>query len=98
MSDTVYRIVADGGDHGFRTDDVEEAESWSEAGADVYAVSGGMGMNRRDIALMDDGEVAALVTITPMARGGDEVAADARELLGEAFETEATPVEVGRDE
>ena len=53
MSDTVYRIVADGGDHGFLTDDVEEAESWSEAGADVYAVSGGMGMNRRDIALMD---------------------------------------------
>ena len=55
-------------------------------------------MTRRDIALMDDGEVAALVTITPMARGGDEVADDARELLGEAFETEATPVEVGRDE
>ena len=27
----------DGGDHGFLTDDVEEAESWSEAGADVYA-------------------------------------------------------------
>ena len=58
----------------------------------------GMGMNRRDIALMDDGDVAALVTITPMGRGGDEVAADARELLVEAFETEATPVEVGRDE
>ena len=58
----------------------------------------GMGMNRRDIALMDDGEVAALVTITPMAPGGDDLAADARELLVEAFETEATPVEVGRDE
>ena len=55
-------------------------------------------MNRRDIALMDDGDVAALVTITPMARGGDEVADDARELLVEAFETEATPVELGRDE
>ena len=55
-------------------------------------------MTRRDIALMDDGEVAALVTITPMARGGDEVADDARELLVEEFETEATPVEVGRDE
>ena len=37
MSDTVYRIVADGGDHGFFTNDVEEAESWSEAGAEVYA-------------------------------------------------------------
>ena len=55
-------------------------------------------MNRRDIALMDDGDVAALVTITPMGRGGDEVADDARELLVEAFETEATPVELGRDE
>ena len=55
-------------------------------------------MTRRDIALMDDGEVAALVTITPMARGGDDLAADARELLVEEFETEATPVEVGRDE
>ena len=40
-ADTVYRVVADGGEHGFLTDDVEEAESWSEAGADVYAVSGG---------------------------------------------------------
>ena len=37
MSDTVYRIVADDGDRGFLTDDVDEAESWSEAGADVYA-------------------------------------------------------------
>ena len=55
-------------------------------------------MNRRDIALMDGGDVAALVTITPMARGGDEVAADARELLVEEFDVEATPVEVGRDE
>ena len=55
-------------------------------------------MTRRDIALMDDGEVAALVTVTPMARGGDEIAADARELLGDEFETEPTPVEVGRDE
>ena len=55
-------------------------------------------MTRRDIALMDDGEVAALVTITPMARGGDDLAADARELLGDEFDVEATPVEVGRDE
>ena len=55
-------------------------------------------MTRRDIALMDDGEVAALVTITPMARGGDDLATDAREVLVEAFETEPTPVEVGRDE
>ena len=56
-------------------------------------------MTRRDIALMDgDGEVAALVTVTPMAPGGDDLAADARELLVEEFETEATPVEVGRDE
>ena len=55
-------------------------------------------MNRRDIALMDGGDVAALVTITPMAPAGDDLAADARELLGEEFETEATPVEVGRDE
>ena len=54
-------------------------------------------MNRRDIALMDDGEVAALVTITPMARGGEEVAADARELLGDEFDSESTPVEVGRE-
>ena len=54
-------------------------------------------MNRRDIALMDDGDVAALVTITPMP-AGDEIAADARELLVEEFETEPTPVEVGRDE
>ena len=38
MSDTVYRVVADGGDHGFTTADAEEAEEWSEAGADVYAV------------------------------------------------------------
>ena len=37
MSDTVYRIVADGVDHGFLTDDVEEAESLSEARAEVYA-------------------------------------------------------------
>ena len=55
-------------------------------------------MTRRDIALMDDGEVAALVTVTPMARGGHDLADDARELLVEEFETEATPVEVGRDE
>ena len=40
-ADTVYRIVADGGDLGFLTDDVDEAESWSDAGADVYAVSEG---------------------------------------------------------
>jgi len=26
MSDTVYRVVADGGDHGFLTDDVEEVD------------------------------------------------------------------------
>jgi len=37
MSDTVYRVVAADGDHGFLTDDVDEAESWSEAGAEVYA-------------------------------------------------------------
>ena len=55
-------------------------------------------MTRRDIALMDGGEVAALVTITPMAPGGDDLAADARELLVEEFDVEATPVEVGRDE
>lgn len=39
-ADTTYRVVADGGDHGFLTDDVDEAESWSDNGADVYAVSG----------------------------------------------------------
>jgi hypothetical protein len=56
-------------------------------------------MTRRDIALLDDeGDVAALVTVTPMARGGDEIADDARDLLGEAFDVEAAPVEVGRDE
>ena len=55
-------------------------------------------MTRRDIALMDDGDVAALVTITPMHLDGHDLAADARELLVEEFETEATPVEVGRDE
>jgi len=55
-------------------------------------------MTRRDIALMDDGEVAALVTITPMAPGGDEIADDARELLVDEFDSESTPVEVGRDE
>ena len=55
-------------------------------------------MTRRDIALMDDGEVAALVTVTPMAPGGDAIAADARELLVDEFDSESTPVEVGRDE
>ena len=56
-------------------------------------------MNRRDIAIRDaSGEVAALVTITPMHRDAHDLAADAREVLVEEFETEATPVEVGRDE
>ena len=56
-------------------------------------------MTRRDIALLgDEGDVAALVTITPMARGGDEIADDARDVLAEAFDAEAAPVEVGRDE
>ena len=55
-------------------------------------------MTLSTIALMDDGEVAALVTITPMHLDGHDLATDARELLVEAFETEATPVEVGRDE
>lgn len=55
-------------------------------------------MTRRDIALMDDGDVAALVTVTPMDGDGHDLADDARELLIEAFETESTPVEVGRDE
>jgi hypothetical protein len=56
-------------------------------------------MTRRDIALLDDeGEVAALVTVTPMARGGDEIADEARDLLAETFDAEAAPVEVGRDE
>jgi len=56
-------------------------------------------MTRRDIALLDDeGGVAAVVTITPMARAGDEIADEARELLAEVFDAEAAPVEVGRDE
>ena len=55
-------------------------------------------MTRRDIALMDDGEVAALVTITPMAPGGDDLATEARELLVEEFDAESMPVEVRRDE
>jgi hypothetical protein len=49
-------------------------------------------MTRRDIALLDDeGEVAALVTVTPMARGGDEIADEARDLLVEKFDAEAAP-------
>jgi len=54
---------------------------------------------RRDIAILDDeGDVAALVTITPMAPDGRELADDARDTLVEAFDCEATPVEVARDE
>ena len=55
-------------------------------------------MTRRDIALMDDGEVAALVTITPMHVDGHDLADDARELLLEEFDAESTPVTVQRDE
>lgn len=56
-------------------------------------------MIRNDVALLDeDGDLAALVTVTPMATGGDEIAEEARELLIEEFETESMPVEVGRDE
>ena len=56
-------------------------------------------MTRRDIAIRDaSGEVAALVTITPMHVDGHDLADDARELLLEEFDGEATPVEVGRDE
>ena len=41
--DTTYRVVTDGsGEHGFLTDDAEEAESWSQAGADVYATVEGL--------------------------------------------------------
>lgn len=54
---------------------------------------------RRDVAILDDeGDVAALVTITPMAPDGRELADDARDTLVEAFDCEATPVEVARDE
>ncbi|AGN33826.1 hypothetical protein HALG_00038 [Halorubrum virus CGphi46] len=54
---------------------------------------------RRDVAILDDeGDVAALVTITPMSVNGRDVADDARDTLVEAFDCEATPVEVARDE
>ena len=56
-------------------------------------------MTRRDIAIRDaSGEVAALVTITPMHRDGHDLADDARELLVEEFDGESTPVTVQRDE
>jgi len=55
--------------------------------------------NRRDVAIRgDDGEILALVTITPMSIDGRDVADDARDTLVEAFDCETMPVEVGRDE
>jgi len=56
-------------------------------------------MNHRDIAIRDaSGEVAALVTITPMHVDGHDLADDAHDVLVEEFDTESAPVTVQRDE
>ena len=47
-------------------------------------------MTGRDIALYDDeGEMAALVTISPITPAGDEIADEARAVLADAFDGKA---------